>query len=139
MEAQNPYQPPQAQVIDAGSDAQAVKLTLKQIWFSFEGRISRKVFWLYGLLLAVPLGVLWGIAAAISDTLNVVVAIPMNIAFVWMALAMQVKRWHDRDKSGWWILLGFVPIANIWAFIETGFLRGTEGANQYGGDATELY
>lgn len=43
------------------------------------------------------------------------------------------KRWHDRNKSGWWNLISFIPIAGpIWAFIELGFLKGTPGANLYG-------
>ncbi|MDK1017721.1 MAG: DUF805 domain-containing protein, partial [Actinomycetota bacterium] len=43
------------------------------------------------------------------------------------------KRWHDRDKSGWWMLIAFVPIiGGLWAFIETGLLQGTESDNQYG-------
>jgi uncharacterized membrane protein YhaH (DUF805 family) len=55
-------------------------------------------------------------------------------------LALQVKRWHDRSKSGWWVLINLVPaIGPIWSFVEAGCLRGTEGGNEYGGDPTELY
>ena len=135
----NPYQAPQAPVADISSGPAAVKLTLKQIFFSFEGRVSRKVFWLYLLAAFVPMAVIYGIAAAISDTLGMIVGIPLYIVFIWVSIAIQVKRWHDRNKSGWWVLLGLVPIGNIWAFIETGFLRGTVGANNFGADATDLY
>jgi uncharacterized membrane protein YhaH (DUF805 family) len=46
-----------------------------------------------------------------------------------------VKRYHDRNKSGWWILIVFVPvIGGLWYFIECGFLRGTPGPNTYGPD-----
>jgi uncharacterized membrane protein YhaH (DUF805 family) len=52
-------------------------------------------------------------------------------------MAIYVKRWQDRDKSGWWILIGFVPIiGGIWAFVECGCLRGTMGDNRYGPDPT---
>ena len=54
------------------------------------------------------------------------------MALLWSSLAVQTKRWHDRNKSGWWNLIGFVPIVGpIWAFIELGFLQGTYGANRY--------
>ncbi len=57
------------------------------------------------------------------------------LLIIWPALAISVKRWHDRDKSGWWVLIGLVPlIGGLWALIETGFLPGTEGDNQYGPD-----
>ena len=135
-EGTNPYQAPQAQV-DAAVAGE--KLSMKQIFFSFEGRIPRKVFWLYLILPMIAMGVIYGVAAAISETLGYIVGVPMYIVFIWASLAIQVKRWHDRNKSGWWILLGFVPIGNIWALIETGFLRGTEGANNFGGDSTGMY
>jgi len=137
--SQNPYQSPKSSVTDI-SHSEGEKLTFKQIWFSFEGRIPRKVFWLYSLLMIVPVAVIFGVAAAISPKLMVVVAIPTYIAIIWISFAIQIKRWHDRDKSGWWVLIGFVPvIGGLWALIENGFLRGSEGENRFGGDATGLY
>jgi len=138
MEGQNPYQAPQAQVADVG--AEGVKLTHKQILFSFEGRIPRKVFWLYSLGMIIPVIVVMGIAAAINENLGMIVGVPLYIALIWSSFALQAKRWHDRDKSAWWILIGFVPvIGSLWVLIEAGCLRGTEGSNRFGGDATELY
>ena len=56
---------------------------------------------------------------------------------LWVSLAVSVKRWHDRDMSGWWILSGLVPlIGGIVAIIQTGFLRGTVGDNRFGPDPT---
>ena len=56
---------------------------------------------------------------------------------IWISLALQVKRWHDRGKSGWWVLLGCIPYSGaIWSFIELGCLRGTDGPNEYGHDPT---
>lgn len=52
---------------------------------------------------------------------------------IWVDLANSVKRWHDRDKSGWWILISIIPIVGpIWALIECGFLPGTYGNNRFG-------
>ena len=40
---------------------------------------------------------------------------------LWVSLAVSVKRWHNRDMSGWWILIGLVPvIGGIVAIIQTG-------------------
>lgn len=50
-----------------------------------------------------------------------------------MALSVQIKRWHDRDKSAWWLLIHAVPaIGNTWALVECGFIEGTPGPNRYG-------
>jgi uncharacterized membrane protein YhaH (DUF805 family) len=46
----------------------------------------------------------------------------------WITLAVAVKRDHDRDKSGWWILIIFLSVIGaLWYLIECGFLRGTHG------------
>jgi uncharacterized membrane protein YhaH (DUF805 family) len=52
---------------------------------------------------------------------------------LWPIVMIEIKRLHDRDKSGWWILLWFVPIIGaIWALIEIGFVAGTPGPNRFG-------
>jgi uncharacterized membrane protein YhaH (DUF805 family) len=140
-DATNRFQPPSAE-LDLPHSAQ--KPDLKTLYTSFNGRISRKVFWIYGVLLfALGAGVVFGIIAAIgaaSDTLALILAIPAYIAVMWVSLAMQAKRWHDRNKSAWWILIGFIPvIGGIWALVETGFLRGTVGENRFGADLTDQY
>ena len=49
-------------------------------------------------------------------------------------LAVAVRRLHDQDKSGWWILIGFVPlIGGIWLLILY-FIDGTPGPNRFGPD-----
>ena len=57
------------------------------------------------------------------------------IAAIYPMLAVYAKRWHDRDKSGWWTLIGLVPfIGAIWLLVECGILEGTRGPNSYGPD-----
>lgn len=53
--------------------------------------------------------------------------------WIWTTVAMQIKRWHDRDKSGIWMLVGFIPIIGpLWTFVELLFLPGTNGPNRFG-------
>jgi uncharacterized membrane protein YhaH (DUF805 family) len=120
-----------------------------QFWqwvlFSFNGRISRKYYW-YVFLIAlavefVYMGVIFGSnpdaltsgdVSAMSP-IAALCAVPLAIVAVWVGLAVSIKRWHDRGKSGWWILIGLIPvIGNIWVLVECGFLPGTDGVNQYG-------
>lgn len=140
----NPYRAPNAVVKDPDlGDAQ--KLTLPQIWFSFSGRIPRKVYWLYFFLPVMVIAFLLGFLVAAmgdgGDSKGASLAeVVFQLALVWPALAVSAKRWHDRNKSAWWILIGLIPIVgNIWALVENGILRGTVGPNRFGGDPTELY
>ncbi len=129
----------------------------KNLYLSFEGRINRQPFWLGLLAMTVVVWILefiifslFGGSAMMSiDANNPDAAAAMRTAmsgmivpfcilflvFLWPALAIYTKRWHDRDKSGWWSLIMFVPIIGaLWLSIECGFLRGTDGPNRFGND-----
>ena len=128
--AENLYNPPQS---DVSSSAQAgTKLSLAQIYFSLEGRVNRKTYW---LLYFVPFTTLY--AVVIFMMFNDPELVWLELAYIvlvfWPSIAVQGKRWHDRDKSAWWILIGIIPIIGfIWALIENGFLAGNSGRNSYG-------
>ena len=60
------------------------------------------------------------------------------LLFVFMSAVVQIKRWHDLNKSWIWILVNFIPVFGpLWTVIQCGFIRGTEGENQYGLDPLE--
>jgi uncharacterized membrane protein YhaH (DUF805 family) len=106
-----------------------------RLFFGLQGRVSRRQYWLFGVLALLGLAVigqaLLGIARVRPRTADLVV----NLLLLWPALAVSVKRWHDRDKSGWWVLLNLVPVVGwLWALIDNGFLRGTDGPNRFGPD-----
>lgn len=142
MEETNPYDAPQAEL---QVPAQAgPKPTLKQMLFSMQGRIRRKDYWLYtlgftfGWMLA--MGILMGVAGGIgmdsegSETALGGAMVLGYIPVMWVTFCLQAKRWHDREKSAKWVLLNLVPLLNLWAAIELGFLEGTHGPNRYGPD-----
>jgi uncharacterized membrane protein YhaH (DUF805 family) len=112
-------------------------MPFSQVLFSFRGRVPRKLFWLYGvlgpLLVSVMLEMLLGIVGVGERRADVL----SSLALVWPCAAVSVKRWHDRGKSGWWVLVTLVPlIGMLWALVENGLLRGTVGPNRYGSDLT---
>ena len=127
----------------------------KYLFTSFEGRINRKPFWLSLLVLAIIewiLMIILGMALGTSMMGGIDPNMPPDVAasmamkamiplwivilvFLYPSLAIYTKRLHDRGKSGWWTLICLVPvIGGIWLLVELGFLRGTEGPNQYGSD-----
>jgi uncharacterized membrane protein YhaH (DUF805 family) len=103
------------------------------IFLSPRGRIGRRDFWLYGVLALIGLHLLGAtllrIAGASADVAHMV----MNAMLLWPGIAVSIKRWHDRGKSGWWVLINLVPLVGwIWALVENGFLRGSPNANRFG-------
>ncbi len=105
----------------------------KQLYLSFEGRIPRSTCWLKYFLpwaATLVLAVLIDTADGTSGPLTAI----MFLLWIYPGLAMVVKRCHDRDRSGWILLVGLVPVVGIWVTIELWFLRGTVGQNKYGPD-----
>jgi len=110
-------------------------LDYKKLLFSFEGRVNRQPYWMFILAVIVVYLVLIGISIAVGENVGMILMVLFGLVMLWSSLALQVKRWHDRDKSAWWLLMNFVPfIGAIWVLVECGFLRGTEGQNSYGPD-----
>ncbi len=107
----------------------------KKLLFSFEGRVNRQPYWMFILAVIAVTFVLVGISMVVGETVGMALLVIFQLMVLWSALAIQVKRWHDRDKSAWWLLMNLVPfVGALWVFVECGCLRGTEGQNQYGAD-----
>ena len=96
----------------------------KNLLLSFEGRVGRKTYWM-AYLAFVGITIVLGILSALLGKAGGILLMLFCLAIIWPALAIQAKRWHDRDKSAWWILMNLVPaIGGIWVLVECGFLRG---------------
>ena len=109
----------------------------KYLLTSFDGRIGRKSFWLGNLVIFLIGLVLAAVNTPIAFKFEYVgdaVSAIGTLALIYLQIALSAKRWHDRGKSGWWTLIGFVPVIGLWMLVECGFLRGTPGDNQYGPD-----
>lgn len=137
----NPYASPRSNDVDGALEHEAqVGRGFRWMLFSFSGRIPRRTIWGVSIGMIVALYALLFLALAIRQGLRLNVAVivpPAYVLFMWISLAAQAKRWHDRDKSGWWSLIAFVPfIGPLWIFIELGWLRGTIGPNRFGPDPT---
>lgn len=104
----------------------------------FHGRARRKEYWLYALLyfiLAVAAAVLDKVSGTFSyETGMGVFSSLLTLALFLPSLAVSIRRLHDIDKSGWWMLMALVPILGIitlWVFF---CLDGTVGSNRFGED-----
>lgn len=95
----------------------------------FSGRSGRSEYWMF-----------FAVNLALGVVLNVVDAITgfpvLGVLFMLLVLlpgiAITIRRLHDTDRSGWWMLISLVPIVGAIAVLVLMALKGTEGSNQFG-------
>lgn len=108
-------------------------MTPWQLYLGVRGRVGRRVFWVWGVLALLVVGMVLIALLEIAGLGPERAEQVANLLIAWPAIAVAVKRWHDRDRSGWWVLIALVPVVGaIWALIANGFLSGTPGPNRFG-------
>jgi uncharacterized membrane protein YhaH (DUF805 family) len=103
-----------------------------QFYFSASGRVSRKQYWLKLVVpviaISVALQIIIGISALAGSfaALGVfyIVYVLFGLAVLWPSIAVLIKRIHDRDKTGWLVLLPYVPLVLMAAFSGIGAAAG---------------
>ncbi len=144
MNIENPYQSPDDTSSPTSGLAQdATERTLTWLLFSFCGRIPRRAFWtaiVIATLVHSAAAALVGSVLPEESLVSIIAVFLLLLTYVvysWIYLALQVKRWHDRGRSGWWFFISFLPlIGPLITFVEIGCLRGTVGQNRFGADPT---
>lgn len=106
----------------------AVRICLKK-YFNFKDRASRSEYW-YFQILVIPISI-WSQFPSNSDAVLILQLI-LVFGILIPAFSSGVRRLHDRDKSGWWILINFIPFVG-WIFLLVMLIeKGTEGDNRFG-------
>ncbi len=107
--------------------------SLPWLWLSFEGRIGRRTWWLWSVAALIGLAAYLTIVLRIAGLPAPATEHAVNLLLLWPALALSVKRWHDRGKSGWWVLVGLIPVIGwVWLLVENGVLPGQDTPNPHG-------
>ncbi|MDC5840038.1 DUF805 domain-containing protein [Vibrio europaeus] len=137
-------------------------MSMKELLFSFQGRIGRKTYWIWNVVYYLMIvGFALGMNVLAPSIAHLILPVFLIVVLV-PDLAITAKRWHDRGKSSWWLLLNIplvigrmtVPVGDpslagqpsilqaatsfaalacgLWILVECGFLKGTDGENQYG-------
>ena len=102
----------------------------------FSGRARRKEFWMFALfnfLASIAIGIVDGIlgtSGALGGLYSLAVLIP--------ALAVGVRRLHDTDRSGWWLLLPLIPLVGGIVLLVFFCIESKPGANRFGANPTGM-
>jgi uncharacterized membrane protein YhaH (DUF805 family) len=104
-------------------------------YVNFAGRAIRSEFWYWTLFAALAslAGELIDLALFSSSSTFSPVQTLVNLALFLPGLAVSVRRLHDLDRTGWWILLVFTVIGII-VLLAWYCMRGTVGPNRFGPD-----
>ncbi len=104
---------------------EAVKLALTTNYCNFNGRSSRSEFWWYFLFTFI-LGTILGFLVS-----NTIVSI-ISLLLLLPGLGLAVRRLHDIDKSGWWVLISLIPLVGGIILIVWAAKDSQPTPNQYG-------
>lgn len=114
--------------------------SIKDMFFSYHGRLNRKRYILRALLVSVLMGLVNGVMGGMLESDSTALHIvSLLLLFVVLAggvssIMLAIRRWHDLGKSGWYNLLALIPLVNFFVTIYLWAKKGTEGPNAYGDD-----
>lgn len=100
----------------------------------FSGRARRKEYWffvLFHVIIYFGLGIISGVIK--TDFLTGL----YGLATLLPGLAVTVRRLHDTDRSGWWILIGLIPLVGTIILVVFSAQDSKPGSNQYGPNPKE--
>jgi len=107
---------------------------LKTKYAAFDGRARRKEYWgfvLINFIISVILGIIGGlIKFSLLGTI-------FMIAVLLPSIAIGIRRLHDVGKSGWWLLIAFVPVVGGLYLLYLAVLDSDPGDNEYGPNPKE--
>lgn len=135
---------------------------IKRGYFSFEGRLNRLPYFIRNVFVNLIFGVfvssiemflymhsfyenelttgsfdyiaLYSTNILSNATLTILFGLIIIISLIstWIVFSLNVRRCHDLNKSGWWLLLLFIPFVNFLFVLYLLFAKGTEGFNRFG-------
>lgn len=100
----------------------------------FDGRARRKEYWMFILFNCIIVSVLAVAVGEIYESTGSLFALSVLYSFAVLipSLAVSVRRLHDTGRSGWWLLIYFVPFMGFIVLLIFAVLDSQAGENQYG-------
>jgi len=101
----------------------------------FNGRARRKEFWMFvliNLIISIVLSVIDGVIGTTTATGMGILSLIYALGVLLPAIGVSIRRLHDSGKSGWLLLLAFIPLIGAIVLIVLYVLDSTPGDNKYG-------
>ncbi len=114
-------------------DFQTAVRTCLNKYTDFQGRAQRSEYWwfaLFSLLVQLACTI---VDSVLGSEIGIVALLAMLALFL-PSLAVTIRRLHDQDRSGWWVLLILIPFIGSLVLLIMLIFKGTEGPNRFGQD-----
>lgn len=103
---------------------------------TFTGRARRREYWFFQLFVALGM-IAFALIDRVTGSFDPEVGLGLLSGLFGLAMfvpniAVSIRRLHDTDRSGWWLLLCFLPIIGIIVLLVFFVLDGTRGSNRFG-------
>ncbi|TWH99990.1 uncharacterized membrane protein YhaH (DUF805 family) [Luteimonas cucumeris] len=107
-------------------------------YFNFQGRARRKEYWmfvLFNIIISIVLVFVDKATGTYDEQYGAgLIGGLYALAVLIPGIAVSVRRLHDRNKSGWWLLIGFVPLIGAIVLLVWFVIAGDQGSNRFGAD-----
>ena len=115
---------------------QEYKTVVFEKYADFSGRASRKEYWMFTLIhfiISLLIGFVAGFIAGLTGIeLFIYTGFIYALAVLIPCITVSVRRLHDIGKSGWWLLVAFVPFIGGIVLLIFALIPSEEGSNAYG-------
>ena len=99
----------------------------------FDGRADRPEFWWFALINLIISLAIWTIGIVLFGyATGELLAIVYGLATLLPSLGVEIRRLHDTNKSGWWIVVALVPFVGGIILVVLLAIAGTPGPNRFG-------
>lgn len=107
----------------------------------FNGRARRKEYWyfiLFNIIISIVLAAIDGVTGSFSQEAGMgLLGGIYTLAVLIPGLAVSVRRLHDTERSGWWVLIAFIPLIGAIVLLVFMAQDSKPGQNQYGANPKE--
>jgi uncharacterized membrane protein YhaH (DUF805 family) len=112
---------------------EAVQSCLRQ-YVGFTGRARRSEYWwfaLFGLIVSIVADLIDAMLGTMSDSNVGVFGAIVGLGLLLPSIAVAIRRLHDTSRTGWWILIGLIPIVG-WIILIVFYVQDSHPDNEYG-------
>jgi len=104
-------------------------------YVTFSGRAPRKEYWMFTLvylIIAIVAGAIDTFVFGASGESVGILGLVVVLAHLLPGIAVTIRRLHDTNRAGWWILIAFVPLLGAILLLVFMIFGSDEGSNDYG-------